>query len=48
MRKEIKALEHEADMLTQAANQPFLLVNGFPGINGDIAHADRPAFGLLQ
>jgi hypothetical protein len=36
VREKIKVLENKADMLAQTANQPFLLADGFPGINGDI------------
>jgi hypothetical protein len=36
VREKIEVLENKADMLAQAANQPFLLADGFPGINRDL------------
>ncbi len=48
MREKIETLENEANMLAQTADQPFLLANGFAGINGDIPYPDRPAFRLFE
>ena len=48
MREKIEVLEHKANMLSQTADQPFLLANTTRSIDSHIAYANGTAFGVFK